>query len=40
MEGMELKFTPVIRRCLLGHLCMFEPMAGTSGTKLPVMLVS
>ena len=30
MEGMGLKFTPVIGRRLLGHLSMFEPMAGTS----------
>ena len=30
MEGMGLKFTPVIVRHLLGPLCMFGPMAGTS----------
>ena len=32
MEGIGLKFTPVIGRRLLGHLHMFGPMAGTSGT--------
>ena len=32
MEGMGLEFTPVVRRHLLGHLRMFVPMAGTSGT--------
>ena len=30
MEGMGLKFIPVIGRCLLCHLSMFRPMAGTS----------
>ena len=32
MEGMGLKFIPVIGRRLLCHLSMFGPMAGTSGT--------
>ena len=32
MEGMGLKFTPVIARHLLGRLSMFEPMAGTYWT--------
>ena len=32
MEGMGLKFTPVIGRHLLRHSSMFGPMAGTSGT--------
>ena len=32
MEGIGLKFTPVIARRFLGHLSMFEPMAGTSWT--------
>ena len=32
MEGMGLKFTPVVVRCLLGHLSMFVPIAGTSWT--------
>ena len=32
MEGMGLKFTPVIGRHLLGYLSMFESMAGTSWT--------
>ena len=32
MEGMGLKFTPVLGRRLLRHLSMFGPMAGTSGT--------
>ena len=31
MEGMGLKFIPVMGRCLLRHSSMFEPMAGTSG---------
>ena len=30
MEGMGLKFIPVIRRRLLRQLSMFGPMAGTS----------
>ena len=34
MEDMGLNFTPVIGRCLLGHLSMYGPMAGTSGTQL------
>ena len=32
MEGMGLKFIPVMARCVLGHLSMFGPMAGTSWT--------
>ena len=32
IEGMGLKFTPVIGRHLLRHLSRFGPMAGTSGT--------
>ena len=32
MEGMGLILTPVVVRCLLGHLSMFGPMAGTSWT--------
>ena len=32
MEGMDLKFTPVIGRRLLGHIIVFGPMAGTPGT--------
>ena len=32
MEGMDLKFTPVMPRRLLGHLSMFYPMAGTFWT--------
>ena len=32
MKGMGLKFTPVMERPLLGHLSMFGPVAGTSGT--------
>ena len=32
MEGMGLKFTPVMRRRLLRHSSTFVPMAGTSGT--------
>ena len=32
MEGMRLKFTPVIAKHLLGHPSMFGPMAGTSWT--------
>ena len=32
MEGMSLKFTPVIGGHLLGHLSMFGPMVGSSGT--------
>ena len=32
MEGRGLKFIPAIVRRLLGHLSMFEPMAGTSLT--------
>ena len=31
MEGMDLKFTPVMRKSLLRHSSMFGPMAGTSG---------
>ena len=31
MEGMGLKFTPVVVRHLLGPLSMFGPMAGTFG---------
>ena len=27
MEGMGIKFTPVVVRCLLGPLSMFGPMA-------------
>ena len=30
MEGMGLKLTPVVVRCLLSPLSMFGPMAGTS----------
>ena len=33
MEGMGLKFTPVVVRHLLGHLGTFGPMAGTSWTR-------
>ena len=32
MEGMGLKYTPVIGKRLLRHLSMFGPMAGTFGT--------
>ena len=32
MEGMGLKMTPVVMRCLLGPLSMLMPMAGTSWT--------
>ena len=32
MEGMDLKFTPVIVRRFLGYLGIFRPMAGTSWT--------
>ena len=32
MEGIELKLSQVVVRCLLGSLSMFEPMAGTSWT--------
>ena len=32
MEGMGLKFIPVMGRCLLGHLSMFGPVTGTSVT--------
>ena len=32
MEGMSLKFTPVVVRHLLGSLSMFGSMAGTSLT--------
>ena len=31
MEGMGLKFTPVMRRRLLCHSSMFGPMDGTLG---------
>ena len=31
MEGMGLKFSPVIVRHLLGHLSVFGPMARTPG---------
>ena len=34
MEGMGLKFTPVIGRDLLCHSSMFGPIAGTSGTHI------
>ena len=34
MEGMCLKFTPVLVRHLLGHLSMFGPTAGTSWTHI------
>ena len=34
MEGMGLEFTPVVGRHLLGHLSMFGPMAGTTGTHI------
>ena len=30
MEGMSLKFIPVVVRCLLGSLNMFGPTAGNS----------
>ena len=33
MEGMGLKFIPVVVRHLLGPLSMFGPMAGTSWTQ-------
>ena len=32
MEGMGLKLTPEVVRCLLGCLDMFGPTAGTSRT--------
>ena len=32
MEGMGLKFTPVIVRRVLGRLSIFVPIAGTSLT--------
>ena len=32
MEGIGLKFTPVVVRCLLGRLSVIGPMAGTSWT--------
>ena len=32
MEGMGLKFIPVIVKCLFGTLSMFGPMPGTSWT--------
>ena len=32
MEGMSLKFSPVMGRRLLGPLSMFGPVAGTSWT--------
>ena len=32
MEGMGLKFTPVMGTRLLRHSSTFGPMAGTSGT--------
>ena len=32
MEGMGLKFIPVVVRRLLGPQSVFEPMAGTSWT--------
>ena len=32
MEGMGLKLTPVVVKCLLGRLGMFGPMAVTSWT--------
>ena len=31
MEGMILKFTPVMARHVLGHLSMFEPMVALLG---------
>ena len=33
MEDMDLKFSPVIARCLLSPLSMFGPIAGTSWTR-------
>ena len=39
MEGMGLKFTPVTGRCLLHHLSMFEPMAGTSVTTSKTVVI-
>ena len=38
MENTGVKFTSVIGRCLLGHLSMFGPMAGTSGIVLTVLI--
>ena len=32
MEGMGLKFTPGMGRCLLRHSSEFRPIAGSSGT--------
>ena len=32
MEGIGLKSTLAVVRCLLGHLDIFGPMAGTSWT--------
>ena len=34
MEGMDLKFTPVVVRRLLGPLSLFSPMASTSWTHI------
>ena len=34
MDGMGLKFTPVIGRSPLGHLSMFGSMVGTSWTHI------
>ena len=36
MEGMGLKFTPLIERRLLCHSSMFGPIVGTSGTHTPL----
>ena len=38
MEGMDLKFTPVVARCLLHLLSMFGPMAGTSWTHIIIII--
>ena len=37
MGGMCLKFMSVIGRCLIGHLSMFGPMAGTSGNHMELV---
>ena len=40
MEGMGLKFAPVIVRHLLVPLSMFGPMAGTSWTHSYIVLIN
>ena len=39
MEGVGLKFTPVVLRHLLGLLSLFGPMACTSWTILQMLVV-